>query len=70
MWYRLYELDEGDHILKAITLEFPGDDDAMAEAQARAGVRGIELWQESRRVGRIEPQRPRPTTAPEQNAAP
>lgn len=54
MWYRLYELDEGDHILKAASLEFPSDGEALAAARARAGVHGLEVWQGSRRVGRIE----------------
>ena len=55
MWYRLYELDEGDHILKAESLEFPSDAEAVAAAQDRAGPHGVELWQGSRRIGRVEP---------------
>ena len=70
MWYRLYELDEADHILKAKSLEFSSDAEALAEAEARAGVHGLEVWQESRRVGRIEPRRPAPTPEPEQRASP
>jgi hypothetical protein len=54
MWYRLYELDEGDHILKAISLEFSDDAQAVAAAQSRAGPYGVELWEGSRRIGRIE----------------
>jgi hypothetical protein len=63
MWYRLYELDDGDHVLKAHSLEFTGDAEAMAAARARAGVRALELWQGARRIGRIEPRRPEPASA-------
>ena len=69
MWYRLYELDESNRILKAASLEFSSDGEAMAEAQARAGLHGLEVWQEARCVGRVEPRRSEPAAAAGQGAA-
>jgi hypothetical protein len=55
VWYRLYELDQGDHILKAASLEFPGDAEAMAAAAAQGllCIHSLELWQAARCVGRV-----------------
>ena len=53
MWYRLYELDKDDHILKAESLEFASDADAIAAVEARAGRHGLELWQAQRRIGQF-----------------
>lgn len=53
MWYRLYELDQGDHILKAANLEFPGDAEALAAAHGLLCIHSLELWQAARCVGRV-----------------
>jgi hypothetical protein len=63
MWYRFYEMDENDHVLKAATLEFFNDAEALAAAEERAARHGVEVWQASRRVGGVKPRRPEPPSA-------
>lgn len=53
-YYRLYFL-RGSHIKGVEEIDAPGDTEAMAAARAHACEDGLELWQEGRKVGRIEP---------------
>ncbi len=62
MWYRFYEMDEDDQVVRAASLEFFNDAEALAAAEARAGQRGVEIWQASRRVGGVEARRAEPAS--------
>lgn len=63
MWYRFYELDEDDHVVKAASLELMDDAEAFAAAHERAGVHGVEIWHATRRVGGVKPRKPQPPSA-------
>ncbi len=56
MHYRLYVFDGEDHIRHAFDLEYEGDAEAIAHAEAQRDGHSLELWQGSRRVIRIEDQ--------------
>jgi len=53
--YRLYQLDQTDHIVSGYWLECSSDHAAMAAA-CRLAERAlpVEVWQQTRRVGRIK----------------
>jgi hypothetical protein len=53
--YRLYFLDAGGHIHRALELECGGDEEAVAFARARADGMRLELWQRDRIVARLSP---------------
>jgi hypothetical protein len=59
--YRLYQLDQTDHIVGGYWLECLSDRDAMTAA-CRLAERAfpVEVWQETRRVGSIRAPTPWP----------
>lgn len=57
MWhYRLYTLNQNNHITDGFDLEHPDDRSAMLAAEAHAQAQGcrVELWCGKRRIGRVE----------------
>jgi hypothetical protein len=52
--YRLYFLDQADHIRHAISLECDDDSQALAVVDEHRDGRTIELWEGVRRVARLE----------------
>jgi hypothetical protein len=54
MQYRLYSLSEEDHIAACTEISSETDRDATAQAAAALGHHvAIEVWQGTRRVGRV-----------------
>lgn len=58
--YRLYLLDAAGHITKAVEIEAPSDDAALAHCQNHESVGGVELWQRTRFVRRLPDRTPLP----------
>ena len=54
--YRLYFLDDDDHIRHAVSLECENDDEATELARGHADGRTLELWQGARLVARMAPE--------------
>ncbi len=52
--YRLYFLDRGDHIRRAVSLECRDDAEAIGLIEAHKDGRTLELWQGARQVIRVE----------------
>lgn len=52
--YRLYFLDEANHIRGAVEFTCRDDDEATAQARSRADGRAMELWSRERFVKRFE----------------
>ena len=55
--YRLYRLDGAGKITSAEWIDAADDDDAAAQARARATGSTAEVWDRNRMVVRIEPSR-------------
>ena len=55
MEYRLYFLNQGDHISEFLAFEERGDEAAIIFANERSRGRPIELWQRERLVMRRGP---------------
>ncbi|MDB5423508.1 MAG: hypothetical protein JWQ29_924 [Phenylobacterium sp.] len=51
--YRLYFLDDNGRIKDAVEFESDGDDEALAQAEARHDGRAMELWSGARMVRKI-----------------
>jgi hypothetical protein len=51
-YYRLYFLDNARHIRQAVELQCDTDEEAIAEAKAKADGRELELWNRERLVWR------------------
>lgn len=54
MEYRLYCLDEKDHIVSARNFLAHDDLTALGEAEASCKENAVELWQGARRVARVK----------------
>ena len=54
MEYRLYCLDEKDHIVSARNFLALDDLTALAEAEGACAKNAVELWQGARRVARVK----------------
>ncbi len=52
--YRLYFLDNSDHVRRAVDLQCEDDDHAIANAVEHAHPHARELWELSRLVRRFE----------------
>jgi hypothetical protein len=52
--YRFYFMTAGDRIARGQDVECDSDDDALARARALHHAHAVEVWQERRKVGRIE----------------
>lgn len=52
--YRLYFLDEANHIRGVAEFECDGDDDAMQRAENHPDGRRMELWSRDRLVRRFD----------------
>lgn len=55
--YRLYRLDEANHIKDVIHFEGPDDNAAIAEAIKVDHAAGIEIWNGPRKVALVDPER-------------
>lgn len=51
--YRLYFLDEEDHIIRANELECSSDEEAIVTAEQCRDGRDVELWQKARFIKKI-----------------
>jgi hypothetical protein len=51
--YRLYFVDDRDHIRDAVDLDGVDDADAIVKAEEHADGRGMELWRRARVVMRF-----------------
>jgi hypothetical protein len=51
--YRIYEIGEGDHIVKATALACKDDHEAIATAREIAAGRVVEIWNGERFVARL-----------------
>lgn len=51
--YRLFFLDGGGHILRAVEFVCPGDEEAMAEAARHRDEGAVELWSLARKVAAL-----------------
>ena len=56
MHYRLYYLNEGGSIWRAVDLDCVDDETALKEAAKHLSQWGLELWQGTRVVARLEPE--------------
>ena len=56
--YRLYLLDDHDHITRGLDLSCRDDLDAKSAAEMYRAAHAVELWQGPRLVGRLEKQLP------------
>lgn len=54
--YRVYEIGDGDHIVKATPLVCDDDREVIARAREFAGGRVIEIWSGERFVTRLTPE--------------
>ena len=54
--YRLYFLDQANHIRHAISLQCDSDADALAALEGHRDGRILELWEGVRKVARLEPE--------------
>jgi hypothetical protein len=54
--YRLYILDEADHILRREEFELPDDQQALTKAKQFVDGKALELWSGAKRIARIEPE--------------
>ena len=52
--YRLYRIDQSNHVQAAQDFEAKNDLVAFAEAQKLSPAQTVEVWQGPRRIGRIE----------------
>ncbi len=59
--YRLYILDDADHIRSALDLDCADDAEAVGAAQAHKNGHAVELWKGARRVLRVEASEPQRT---------
>jgi hypothetical protein len=56
--YRFYVLDESEHVSQPPQIvECAGDEDAIRQARQLLDGKVIEVWDEARRIVRLEPQR-------------
>ena len=53
--YRVYEIGDGDHILKSTSLVSNNDHEAIAKAKEIAPGRVVEIWSRERFVTRLTP---------------
>jgi hypothetical protein len=54
--YRIYSLDEGGHIVHPpAIISCDNDGEAIDHAEALSAGQPLEVWENDRRVGRIEP---------------
>ena len=51
--YRIYEIGDGDHIVKATALACRDDHEALAMARELAAGRVVEVWNGERFVARV-----------------
>ena len=51
--YRIYEIGDGDHIVKATALACKDDHEALATAREVAAGRVVEVWNGERFVARL-----------------
>ena len=51
--YRIYEIGDGDHIVKATALACDDDHEAIAKARELAAGRVVEVWNGERFVARL-----------------
>ena len=51
--YRIYEIGDGDHIVKATALACNDDHEAIATARELAAGRVVEVWNGERFVARL-----------------
>ena len=65
--YRVYAMDRSGRIAFAHDMLCQGDRDAVAEAERQPGAHGIEVWQGSRLVWRITPQKNLPLPVTQEN---
>lgn len=60
--YRFYVLDKDDHVREPPhVFECPDDEEAVEKASQLLNGRVIEVWDQSRRVVRLEPKRRLPS---------
>ena len=57
--YRLYLLDDGNHIRRAFDLDCADDDEAVKTAETYVDGHAVELWERTRKVARM-PARKKP----------
>ena len=60
--YRLYRLDDANHIRQAIDLDCADDDDATTTAATCMDGLAVEVWEKARKVVRL-PAKPKPIEA-------
>lgn len=53
--YRVYEMEDDGHIVKATPLICSDDHEAIARARELAGMRVVEIWSGERFVTRLSP---------------
>jgi hypothetical protein len=53
--YRFYFMTANDRIARGQDIDCDDDEDALARARALHHAHAVEVWQERRKVGRIEP---------------
>ena len=58
--YRLYRLDDANHIREAVDVECIDDGDAVTRAGKYVDGTGVEVWQGVRRVARLTPEQKPP----------
>ena len=51
--YRLYLLDDDNHIRKAVILDCPDDTAALVTAKSYVDGCAVELWEKTRQVARL-----------------
>ena len=54
LYYRLYFMNDGGHIVRFEELEAPADEAAINRARAYEGGQPMELWCQDRKVHRFE----------------
>lgn len=53
--YRFYFMTASDRIARGQDIDCADDEDALARARSLHHAHAVEIWQERRKVGRIEP---------------
>ena len=53
--YRFYFMTANDRIARGQDIDCDSDEEALAHARALRHANAVEIWQERRKVGRIEP---------------
>jgi hypothetical protein len=54
--YRLYIIDNADHIARRVDFDLPNEAEALIKARQHVDGHAVELWSGRRRIARINPQ--------------